>query len=1137
MKRKYSNDNDNYVYAQPPPYFESEDESLFENPPENYYQHQSRHSNHQNNSNNLNDQNRQYNRINEERRDETRDLRRNKEMINTSNSQYFQQRRNQVVFHNVESDDEREYHCDENRNMRNYSQSSHFLNLNLNEDFNHSNEMNRWNCNNDERYSRRDDERMNQSSNVNHINLHQTQHFNEKQFERNERGKKPIEIIEYRQEEHFYGNVDHHNNEDDKNVFSEPSLSSQRKQHFNQQKRPFDNEIIIDDENENNTQQPMKKSISLMEEIMGMSNERQLNTQNRLSLQSQMNNQNQIIDNDSYHKHSPNVNESYNNLNDPNTNPMNTINNSNSIYSKIIDNEVTVGKDSSLLMKKPFNPNDSSSICRIHIESNDQLHQQNQMTQTPQKENDFFQTKEYSIQIIGPMEISQMNMIVNRLIQSKQQKGETIDCLIILGLTNILKHSLVNLQFERTPFPIYILSTNIITQRIELELPETIKILKGIGDFQIGELNIVFCTIDERIEDITYNEIAKLASKYFKKRSCDIYVSSYWPWDVLMDLRDYEKPRFHINQTYVTAVLAKACCPRYHFTIGTEYYKRIPYKNVLAVNQQKLSQLKIHSTELFALKSVNIEEMQGSSKLVKLKPIGDGIELKKFDVIGENPYQDLIFHETKLNEMKGSLCRQETTHVNELRNNSFGSFTPMNQPLSNNNINNSHSIESHQNRSKQESVDNYHHSDNSIQSNNLVNSINSVNSINTLNSMNSNNNININQFENINHFNDVNNMNQISFHTNDEYNKNIIQINQHNTTIRTNQQDDFIYGQITTNSNETKSVDKYETSNMYSPQQSISQSHYSLSSFPFNSSTNSTQMNEMNKTSQHNQNSSTSSIASNNSTNQQRKKQNNYRVGCCWFCLSTASMEMKLIISCAYHNYLSYCKGPIVPNHLQLIPIHHIESYKYIGKKGMLEMRKFYQSLKSYYAEEEKHFVMMELSLNTNDIKYHTYMQILPIDYEDKRNIVEFSEHFLLMQSNSLSTQDIVNNSNLINKPSSSLNLNTSNEMNINSNGNDEIDSSKNRRKNRRNELKEHFNYEEIPQDIAYLYVLNSKDNKSYYIEIEKDTRLTIIREIMCKWYNLPKRINWKHCQEEYSLEEKNAREIRHKFLAVDTFF
>ena len=39
----------------------------------------------------------------------------------------------------------------------------------------------------------------------------------------------------------------------------------------------------------------------------------------------------------------------------------------------------------------------------------------------------------------------------------------------------------------------------------------------------------------------------------------------------------------------------------------------------------------------------------------------------------------------------------------------------------------------------------------------------------------------------------------------------------------------------------------------------------------------------------------------------------------------------------------------------------------------------------------------------------------------------------------------------------------------------------------------------------------------------------------MCKWYNLPKRVQWKQCQEEYSVEERNAREMRHDFLKVDT--
>ena len=89
-------------------------------------------------------------------------------------------------------------------------------------------------------------------------------------------------------------------------------------------------------------------------------------------------------------------------------------------------------------------------------------------------------------------------------------------------------------------------------------------------------------------------------------------------------------------------------------------------------------------------------------------------------------------------------------------------------------------------------------------------------------------------------------------------------------------------------------------------------------------------------------------------------------------------------------------------------------------------------------------------------------------------------------------------------------------------------------KKNRMERLQQHFSYEEIPEDISYIYLSISQRNESYYMMIDKEVKSTIIREMMCEWYHKPERNYWKKCIEEYSKEENKSRQLRHEFLQID---
>lgn len=80
----------------------------------------------------------------------------------------------------------------------------------------------------------------------------------------------------------------------------------------------------------------------------------------------------------------------------------------------------------------------------------------------------------------------------------------------------------------------------------------------------------------------------------------------------------------------------------------------------------------------------------------------------------------------------------------------------------------------------------------------------------------------------------------------------------------------------------------------------------------------------------------------------------------CWFCLSSPKVESHLIISIGEHYYCALAKGPLVEDHVLLIPIGHSPNTLSLPSECEIELGKFQDALKEYYKKQGKDVVFFE---------------------------------------------------------------------------------------------------------------------------------------------------------------------------------
>lgn len=96
----------------------------------------------------------------------------------------------------------------------------------------------------------------------------------------------------------------------------------------------------------------------------------------------------------------------------------------------------------------------------------------------------------------------------------------------------------------------------------------------------------------------------------------------------------------------------------------------------------------------------------------------------------------------------------------------------------------------------------------------------------------------------------------------------------------------------------------------------------------------------------------------------------------CWFCLSSPNVESHLIISIGENYYLALAKGPLVEDHILIIPVEHMPSTLSMSSESEVELSRFQNSLKNYYKSQDKEVIFFEWASIRG---IHANLQAIPI--------------------------------------------------------------------------------------------------------------------------------------------------------------
>lgn len=81
----------------------------------------------------------------------------------------------------------------------------------------------------------------------------------------------------------------------------------------------------------------------------------------------------------------------------------------------------------------------------------------------------------------------------------------------------------------------------------------------------------------------------------------------------------------------------------------------------------------------------------------------------------------------------------------------------------------------------------------------------------------------------------------------------------------------------------------------------------------------------------------------------------------CWFCLSSPNVESHLVLSIGESYYCALAKGPLVPNHVLLVPVQHCPNTLTMPLDTETELEKYKSALNIYFKNQAKAVVFFEL--------------------------------------------------------------------------------------------------------------------------------------------------------------------------------
>ncbi|KAL6496525.1 hypothetical protein OROGR_029783 [Orobanche gracilis] len=100
----------------------------------------------------------------------------------------------------------------------------------------------------------------------------------------------------------------------------------------------------------------------------------------------------------------------------------------------------------------------------------------------------------------------------------------------------------------------------------------------------------------------------------------------------------------------------------------------------------------------------------------------------------------------------------------------------------------------------------------------------------------------------------------------------------------------------------------------------------------------------------------------------------------CWFCLSSPSVESHLITSIGEYCYCAVAKGPLVQDHVLIIPIEHVPNTLYLSPECEKDLCRLQSSLQAYFRRQGKEVVFFEwVSKRGTHANLQDFVKAVPI--------------------------------------------------------------------------------------------------------------------------------------------------------------
>lgn len=96
----------------------------------------------------------------------------------------------------------------------------------------------------------------------------------------------------------------------------------------------------------------------------------------------------------------------------------------------------------------------------------------------------------------------------------------------------------------------------------------------------------------------------------------------------------------------------------------------------------------------------------------------------------------------------------------------------------------------------------------------------------------------------------------------------------------------------------------------------------------------------------------------------------------CWFCLSSPNVESHLVTSIGEHYYCALAKGPLVPDHVLIVPVEHSPATLLLPPECETELSRYQQSLKTFFKNQGKEAVFFEWVFKRGT---HANVQSVPV--------------------------------------------------------------------------------------------------------------------------------------------------------------